>query len=503
MIKRQNGLKIFYQWDLDQQLQLTEIEGDLDVHFWQEGQSEALVVEPTKEGDVQSVNVPNILLQNALPIKVYIWRKDIGAWTAYQQVFQVIGRGKPADYVYTETEIKGYEALEKRIEALEENGGGGSTTTPDWNQNDPSQPDYVKNRTHYSSKAFEDITWDGDETGHEVVAPWDEDERFVKVSASGFEVNDLIGATIYLTDGTVEEITTDTSFDVSPGGYIIDYNILVVNSAEELNNAWDVPNGAFSKGIYFISAYGDPFVTKLAFPETVKKLDKKYLPKLEYNDLSNIPDIPKVDQTYTSTSENAQSGKAVTEAMAEAARGSIPRVPLVHPGGPFYSAVVVQNNGAFDSDNTPLSYHYTEIEDEGVGIRPGWLVRRKANSTISTETPVDAMDCANKKYVDDAIANIDVGGGSSGNYVPIAESNYHTDQAYIVDSTGQQMVVEIEDTGMYEGGINLFNNNLPRRKHNGNLQTQTPTTDLECANKKYVDGLIESLIKRIEILEKG
>ena len=126
MIKRQNGLKIFYQWDLDQLLQLTDIEGELDVHFWQEGQSEALVIEPTKEGDVQSVAVPNILLQNALPIKVYIWRKDIGAWTAHQQVFQVIGRGKPADYVYTETEIKGYEALEKRIEALEENGGGSS-----------------------------------------------------------------------------------------------------------------------------------------------------------------------------------------------------------------------------------------------------------------------------------------------------------------------------------------------------------------------------------------
>ena len=126
MIKRQNGLKIFYQWDLDQLLQLTEIEGDLDVHFWQEGQSEALVVEPTKADGVLSVAVPNILLQNALPIKVYIWRKDIGAWTAHQQVFQVIGRGKPADYVYTETEIKGYEALEKRIEALEENGGGSS-----------------------------------------------------------------------------------------------------------------------------------------------------------------------------------------------------------------------------------------------------------------------------------------------------------------------------------------------------------------------------------------
>lgn len=28
-------------------------------------------------------------------------------------------------------------------------GGGGSTIQPDWNQNDPNAPDYVKNRTHY------------------------------------------------------------------------------------------------------------------------------------------------------------------------------------------------------------------------------------------------------------------------------------------------------------------------------------------------------------------
>lgn len=33
-------------------------------------------------------------------------------------------------------------------------GGGGKSVQPDWNQNDPTQPDYVKNRTHWSKTEF-------------------------------------------------------------------------------------------------------------------------------------------------------------------------------------------------------------------------------------------------------------------------------------------------------------------------------------------------------------
>ena len=34
--------------------------------------------------------------------------------------------------------------------------GGGDVTTPDWNQNDSTAPDYVKNRTHYEESAYVD-----------------------------------------------------------------------------------------------------------------------------------------------------------------------------------------------------------------------------------------------------------------------------------------------------------------------------------------------------------
>jgi hypothetical protein len=38
-----------------------------------------------------------------------------------------------------------------------ESAGGGSFVQPDWNQNDPTQPDYVKNRTHYETKEVVEI----------------------------------------------------------------------------------------------------------------------------------------------------------------------------------------------------------------------------------------------------------------------------------------------------------------------------------------------------------
>ena len=40
--------------------------------------------------------------------------------------------------------------------------GGGDVTTPDWNQNDDTQPDYVKNRTHYEESMYTDYVLNTD-----------------------------------------------------------------------------------------------------------------------------------------------------------------------------------------------------------------------------------------------------------------------------------------------------------------------------------------------------
>ena len=323
MIKRQNGLKIFYQWDLDQQLQLTEIEGDLDVHFWQDGQSNALVVEPTKDGDVQSVAVPNILLQNALPIKVYIWRKDIGAWTAYQQVFQVIGRGKPADYVYTETECRTVDAaVEKALEEAKASGdfkgeqgpkgddyvltdadkqeiadividnlptddGGG--TNADWSQNDETQPDYVKNRTHYvieSGKKYEfdcDTDTNVDDTKKFIFPEWE--EYFYQICNIDIpSYNELIGGSYEtFVEGTTEThfLTPATGIEQHEGCFLVDGWFIVVYDAKLCGEY--AGNEQITNGIYvYCSEDNTYYISNIATPDKVLQIDPKYIPPLPY-----------------------------------------------------------------------------------------------------------------------------------------------------------------------------------------------------------------------------
>ena len=63
--------------------------------------------------------VPNLILQHSFDIRVFAYD---GNATLYEQVFEVEARTKPSDYAYTETEVKSYEYLEKRITEIEENG---------------------------------------------------------------------------------------------------------------------------------------------------------------------------------------------------------------------------------------------------------------------------------------------------------------------------------------------------------------------------------------------
>lgn len=119
-----------YQWDLNKVLGIMPCaEYTLaEVHFQHCGASDALVVEIYEEEGKKLAKIPNIFLQSSAPIKA--WLTD-GEKTICGQILTVIPRAKPADYVYTETEVKRYEALESRIKALERNGGGGGSSDLD------------------------------------------------------------------------------------------------------------------------------------------------------------------------------------------------------------------------------------------------------------------------------------------------------------------------------------------------------------------------------------
>lgn len=118
-----DGRAEFYQWDVEQKLIVEDSTID-EVHFCNRTDTCSLVCEVYNEGELRVVNVPNILLQQDWRINVYAYCTN---YTKHSAVFNVRKRSKPADYMYTETEVKTWDALEERVAYLEENGAGGGT----------------------------------------------------------------------------------------------------------------------------------------------------------------------------------------------------------------------------------------------------------------------------------------------------------------------------------------------------------------------------------------
>lgn len=106
--------------------------------------------------------IPDELLQVPGKLIVYAWVSDTnGSYTKVQVNFPVFARPKPSDYVYTPTELAGFDRLRAEIgdladlqtdakdnlvSAVNEAAASGGA---DWAQNNSKAKDYVKNRPEY------------------------------------------------------------------------------------------------------------------------------------------------------------------------------------------------------------------------------------------------------------------------------------------------------------------------------------------------------------------
>lgn len=143
-----NERKSLWQWDLNQQL---TVDGDCtEVHYLDKGTPSTLTVE-VKDG---KADIPNILLQKAGRLVVYAYIIDEqDHHTKVCETFGIAPRPKPAEYVYTETEVKTWSNLQAQIGDLADlatdekdnlvaaineaaqsggGGGGGSSKVESW-----------------------------------------------------------------------------------------------------------------------------------------------------------------------------------------------------------------------------------------------------------------------------------------------------------------------------------------------------------------------------------
>ena len=131
-----------YQWDLGRSVEYMPEDGNdiSELHFANPGDAKASVIEVTATDGVYTAKIPNILLQSGKPVCVWaVCAVEGSRHNAEQSILHVRKRERPADYVYTETEVMYWKALEARINDLEENGIGGIV-----NESDPTVPAWAK-----------------------------------------------------------------------------------------------------------------------------------------------------------------------------------------------------------------------------------------------------------------------------------------------------------------------------------------------------------------------
>ena len=178
---------------------------------------------------------------------------------------------------------------------------------------------------------------------------------------------------------------------------------------------------------YTYGGSGDTFKIPDFVSTTLNDVSVKFIIKTAngITEKERLEILGNVDQTYNPESENAQSGKAV----AQAVDGSVPKKRFNSFGAPFSSVLAINNydptsDGNFPSDS---AYKYIDVHDvdyngkdvESAYVYTGKIPTRGAGGNLWTGMPIDDSDCVPKKYVDDAVAN--AGGGGS-----VDLSNYYT-----------------------------------------------------------------------------
>ena len=138
-------------------------------------------------------------------------------------------------------------------------GEGGGSIQPDWNQNDPTAADYVKNRPGGYTKTTPgyEITWDG-AVGDKVMIDVSE-EQLVKVSDRVFTVEELIGSTM---------IFGDTSLIVSNDAIMIQNGIITSEGFLVCSAPTTIEGITFTEtGTYFMKNRKG-FVSSLSKPDS-------------------------------------------------------------------------------------------------------------------------------------------------------------------------------------------------------------------------------------------
>ena len=176
---------------------------------------------------------------------------------------------------------------EQKAQARENIGAGTLQTQADYSQNDETAVDYIKNRTHYDTRATEIVTYTFDGnldawTGEKVDLNGNGAMYYLKLSDDVPSLTDFVGCTqIAVDDGvltstTIPEDSTDWYADAGHGLYVTNSFVLVTEV---------VDNFPMAPGLWAICKLTNGVVVSYTVQASYKKvigelkqLDEKYIP---------------------------------------------------------------------------------------------------------------------------------------------------------------------------------------------------------------------------------
>lgn len=228
MFTLEDGREQLYQWDLDRRIIVNDPK-ICEVHFCNRTSDCSLVVKVYTDDTYKTyAAIPNILLQEARPIRAYAYCDD--KYTLTEQQFTVKARTRPDDYVYTETEILQYSTLDERIRALEANiTDTVATEVNKYMENNPVNVDL----TDYYTKAQTDSAIGEAVSGIKI--PEVDLTPYAKVADMPTKVSQLENDSNYATEQYVDDAIAN--IDIPEGGDVDLTNYVTTDTEQSITGA--------------------------------------------------------------------------------------------------------------------------------------------------------------------------------------------------------------------------------------------------------------------------
>lgn len=174
-------------------------------------------------------------------------------------------------------------------EILTEAKNGGLSVQSDYTQNDPTQPDYIKNRPFY--KEGYSYKWDGKATD-ETKKVGESEFFFYEISESTMAVSDLVGARIATSANKTETIEDKYIKTYENGSFAFNYSNyyeMIFVCVEAGSFSTRLGTVELTPGLWFLQA--GIHITSFEKDAGIKQIDNEFIPKATAIDDANA-DLP-------------------------------------------------------------------------------------------------------------------------------------------------------------------------------------------------------------------